>query len=175
MLTNGRDITPKVSVPGSAEVVGVAADWIRDHPPAPDPQLYNEHFPVVASRLYRVGSGFVHGYKWALNYVQKRNGDVDAHRMGAEAIGIAVGFAECAVALYEAQAQWHGAPTDCSTTQNAWKDHFGVFGPLLLRRDRPPRRRCRQSPGHCGPLVRLPLVSVVQPFRHGPVFPVSLP
>jgi hypothetical protein len=63
----------------------------------------------VVTRFYRLGSGFVHGYKWALDYVQ--TGELETFRMAAEGLGVAVGLAECAVALYEAQAQRHGAPT----------------------------------------------------------------
>lgn len=64
----------------------------------------------VATRFYRLGSGFVHGYKWAIDYVQ--TGELEIFRMVAEGIGVAVGMAECAVALYEAQAQRHGSKTD---------------------------------------------------------------
>jgi hypothetical protein len=63
----------------------------------------------VATRFYRVGSGFVHGYKRAIDYVQV--GELEIFRMVAEGLGAAVGMAECAVALYEAQAQRHGSET----------------------------------------------------------------
>jgi hypothetical protein len=107
MLQKGMQTTPKVSVPGSSEVVGVAAEWITKHRPAHDPEPYGDRFVEVATRFYRVGSGFVHGYKWAMDYVQ--TGELEIFRMVAEGLGVAVGMAECAVALYEAQAQRHGA------------------------------------------------------------------
>lgn len=109
MLQKGMQATPKVSVPGSSEVVGVAAKWITKHRPAHDPEPYGDRFVEVATRFYRLGSGFVHGYKWATDYVQ--TGELEIFRMVAEGLGVAVGMAECAVALYEAQAQRRGAPT----------------------------------------------------------------
>jgi hypothetical protein len=111
MLRDAMQALPKVSVPGSTEVVTIAAQWISDHPPTHDPQPYGEDFAHIATRFYRLGSGFVHGYKWATDYIQA--GELETYRMAAEGIGIAVGMTECAVALYEAQAQRHGgAPTN---------------------------------------------------------------
>jgi len=109
MLQKGMQATPKVSVPGSSEVVGVAAKWITKHRPAHDPDPYGGRFVGAANRVYRLGSGFVHGYKWATDYIQ--TGELEIFRMVAEGLGVAVGMAECAVALYEAQAQRHGSET----------------------------------------------------------------
>jgi hypothetical protein len=109
MLQKGMQATPKVSVPGSSEVVVVAAKWITKHRPSHDPEPYADRFVEVATRFYRLGSGFVHGYKWAMDYVQV--GELEIFRMVAERLGVAVGMAECAVALYEAQAQRHGSET----------------------------------------------------------------
>jgi hypothetical protein len=108
-LQTGMQATPETSVPGSSEVVGVAAEWVTKHRPAHDPEPYGDPFVEAATRFYRLGSGFVHGYKWALDYVQ--TAELETFRMAAEGLGVAVGLAECAVALYEAQAQRHGAPT----------------------------------------------------------------
>lgn len=110
MLKEGMQATPKVSVPGNTEVVGIAAQWISDNPPAHNPEPYDDCFADAATRFYRLGSGFVHGYKWAMDYVQ--TGELETYRMAAEGLGIAAGMAECAVALYEAQAQRHGTPTN---------------------------------------------------------------
>jgi hypothetical protein len=110
LLQKGLQVTPKTSVPSSSEVVAVAAEWVTKHRPAHDPEPYADHFVEVATRFYRVGSGFVHGCKWAFDYVQ--TGELETFRRAAEGLGVAVGLAECAVALYEAQAQRHGAPTE---------------------------------------------------------------
>jgi hypothetical protein len=110
MLQEGMQATPKESVPGSTEVVTAAAQWISEHPPAHDPEPYNDDFAHVATRFYRLGSGFVHAYKWAMDYVQ--NGDLETFKMAAEGLAIAVGTAECAIALYEAQAQRLVMPTN---------------------------------------------------------------
>jgi hypothetical protein len=109
MLQEGMQAIPKVSVPGSSDVVGLAAKWITKHRPAHDPEPYGDEFVKVANRFYRVGSGFVHGYKWATDYVQ--TGELEIFRMVAEGLGVAVGMAECAVALYEARSQRHGSET----------------------------------------------------------------
>lgn len=44
-----------------------------------------------------------------MDYVQ--TGELETFRMVADGLGAAVGMAECAVALYEAQAQRRDAPT----------------------------------------------------------------
>ena len=66
-------------------------------------------FESGVERFYTLGSGFVHGFKWAMDYVQ--TGELETFRMVADGLAAAVGMAECAVALYEAQAQQRGAPT----------------------------------------------------------------
>jgi hypothetical protein len=110
MLRDGMQATPKETVLGSTDAVGVAAKWITEHPPAHDPRPYSDHFVDIATRFYRLGSCFAHGYKWALDYVQ--TGELETFRMVAEGLGVAVGLTECGVALYEAQAQRYGVPTD---------------------------------------------------------------
>ena len=57
MLKRGMQLTPKVSVPGSTEVVTIAAQWIGNNPPAHDPQHYNNDFP----RSPPVSIGWVRG------------------------------------------------------------------------------------------------------------------
>lgn len=110
MLAAGMQATPKQKVPGYTDVISVAAQWMSDNPPAHDREPYTELFPDIATRFYRLSSGFVHGYKWGIDYVQ--NGEVDTFRMAAEGLAIAVGMAECAVALYESQAQRYGSASN---------------------------------------------------------------
>ncbi|MBL3736977.1 Uncharacterised protein [Mycobacteroides abscessus subsp. massiliense] len=95
--------------PNSSGFVTKAGKWIDAHPPAHDHGLFANGFEAGVERFYALGSGFVHGYKWAMDYVQ--TGELDMFRMVADGLAAAVGMAECAVALYEAQAQRTGAPT----------------------------------------------------------------
>jgi hypothetical protein len=55
-----------------------------------------------------VGSAFTHGYKWANDYIKVPQ---NAYAMPADGLGAAVAMANCAVALYEAQAQRRGSHT----------------------------------------------------------------
>ncbi len=96
--------------PNSSGFVTKAGKWIDAHPPAHDRRgLFGNGFESGVERFYTLGSGFVHGYKWAMDYVQ--TGELETFRMVADGLAAAVGMAECAVALYEAQAQRRGAPT----------------------------------------------------------------
>jgi hypothetical protein len=107
MLQKGMQATPKVSVPGSSEVVGVAAKWIAKHRPAHDPEPYGDRFVEVATRFYRrlrsrlqMGDGLRPDW---------RAGDLPdgrrRSRRGRRHGGV------CSCALYEAQAQRHGSKT----------------------------------------------------------------
>jgi hypothetical protein len=96
--------------PNSSGFVTKAGKWIDAHLPAHDQSgLFDVGFESGVERFYMLGSGFVHGYKWAMDYVQ--TGEIETFRMVADGLAAAVGMAECAVALYEAQAQLRGAPT----------------------------------------------------------------
>jgi hypothetical protein len=96
--------------PNSSGFVTKAGKWIDAHLPAHDPGgLFANGFETGVERFYTLGSGFVHGLKWAMDYLQK--GELESFRMAADGFAAAVGMAECAVALYEAQAQRRGAPT----------------------------------------------------------------
>ena len=96
--------------PSFSGFVAKAGKWVDEHAPAHDDgELCGNGFELGVSRFYIVGSGFVHGYKWAMDYVQ--TGELETFRMVADGLGAAVGMVECAVALYEAQAQRHGAAT----------------------------------------------------------------
>jgi hypothetical protein len=81
----------------------------RRAPPAHDRGgLFANDFEGGVERFYVLGSGFVHGYKWAMDYIKS---EVETFAMLADGLAAAVGMAECAVALYEAQAQQRDAPT----------------------------------------------------------------
>ncbi|BDX32480.1 hypothetical protein TUM20985_30270 [Mycobacterium antarcticum] len=95
--------------PNSSGFVTSAGKWVDSHPPVHDHGgLFRDGFASAVDRFYTLGSGFVHGYKWAMDYVKR---ELDSFAMVADGLGAAVGMAECAVALYEAQAQRQGAPT----------------------------------------------------------------
>ena len=113
MLKQGMQQTPGAKVKGSGDVVGAAAKWLDQHPPQHDPtDLYGNAigFDDVAGRFYSLNSAIVHGLKWPLDYMP--NGEIDMARMIVEAVNIAVTMAECAVALFEAQAQDWNVATD---------------------------------------------------------------
>lgn len=95
--------------PNSSGFVIKAGKWVDANRPTHDPGgLFDNGFEAGVERFYILGSGFVHGYKWAADYVKD---ELDTFRMVADGFAAAVGMAECAVALYEAQAQRAGAPT----------------------------------------------------------------
>lgn len=113
MLEQGMQQTPAAKVKGSGDVVAAAAKWLDQHPPQHDPSnLYGNAigFEDVAGRFYSLNSALVHGLKWPLDYMP--NGEIDMARMIVEAVNIAVTMAQCAVALFEAQAQNHTTNTD---------------------------------------------------------------
>lgn len=98
---------------GNGDVVAAAAQWIDKHAHAGaggDP-YGNEKFGFkhVATSFYNVSSAIIHGFKWPLDYIQ--TGELETFRMVAEGVNVAVGMAECAVALFEAQAQQWGSET----------------------------------------------------------------
>jgi hypothetical protein len=96
--------------PNSSGFATKAGQWIDVHPPAHDQGgLFADDFGSAVDRFYTLGSGFVHGYKWAMDYVK---GELNTFAMVADGLAAAVGMTECAVALYEAQAQRQGGPTN---------------------------------------------------------------
>ncbi|MGH3958528.1 hypothetical protein [Mycobacterium sp.] len=106
-LFNGRlkmlENHPKKRPPNASDFPTEAGKWIDQHPPAHDRELYANGFAHGASRTYTLASGVLHGFKWAMDYVQA--GELETFRMVADGLAAAVGMAECAVALYEIQAQ----------------------------------------------------------------------
>lgn len=102
--------TRKVNVLGNNALVEAAARWLDQNPPRHEPNgpfgREGFGFEQAAGSFYNVSSGIVHGLKWLTDYMP--NGEVDLARMVVESVNNAVGMAECAVALFEAQAQdWH--------------------------------------------------------------------
>jgi hypothetical protein len=57
--------------PRPLDLVGETVDWMEEHlPRQPDPELDKLIHPRGAKSLYQLGSGFVHGFKWLLDYVR---------------------------------------------------------------------------------------------------------
>ncbi|MCT7656839.1 hypothetical protein [Mycobacterium deserti] len=114
MLERGMQETPNAKVKGSGDVVIAAAKWLDGHPPLHDgdagPYGRPFGFEDVAKSFYNVSSAIVHGLKWPLDYMP--SGEVDLSRMIVEGVNNAVSMAECAVALFEAQAQSWETETD---------------------------------------------------------------
>jgi hypothetical protein len=95
--------------PNSSGFVEQAGRWIDEHQPSHDQGgLFGYGFQAGVKRFYSLGSGFAHGYKWAMDYVK---GEIETFGMVADGLAAGVGMAECAVALYEAQAQRRDRPT----------------------------------------------------------------
>lgn len=113
MLEDGMKETPKAKVVGNGDLVSAAARWLDKHPPRHEPNgPFGDEFGFqeVATSFYSVSSAIVHGLKWPLDYIP--NGEVDLSRMIVEGVNNAVAMAECAVALFEAQAQNWDDDTD---------------------------------------------------------------
>jgi hypothetical protein len=138
MLDSGKQQTPNAKVKGSADVVIAAAKWLDGHPPLHDgdagPYGRPFGFEDVAKSHYNVSSAIVHGLKWPLDYMP--NGEVELSRMIVEGVNNAVSMAECAVALFEAQAQNHTTNTDrpilypdrLQPSIDAWADLYPSTG-----------------------------------------------
>jgi hypothetical protein len=82
-----------------SKTIALAAEWVDTHLPAHDTgELAANRLQGGAKMSYSWGSGFVHGYKWATDYVP----GVRLFGMIADSLAAAVNMTECAVALYEA-------------------------------------------------------------------------
>ena len=92
----------RAKVPNSSAFVSWAGNWIDENAPLHDGAGLFGDFERGVERFYVLGSGFVHGLKWAADYVK---GELNTFGMVADGLAAAVGMAECAVALFEAQAQ----------------------------------------------------------------------
>jgi hypothetical protein len=91
----------RTAPPRFTRMVNDAADWVDENMPRqPDPELESFTIPIGAKRFYSLGSGFVHGFKWAVDYVDD---DADLLEMTLDAFHSALRMTECAVSLFEAQ------------------------------------------------------------------------
>jgi hypothetical protein len=82
-----------------SKTIGLAAEWVDKRLPAHDTgELAANGLGGGAKMAYSWGSGFVHGYKWAVDYVP----GVRLFGMIADSLAAAINMTECAVALYEA-------------------------------------------------------------------------
>jgi hypothetical protein len=91
----------RTAPPRFTRMVNDAADWIDENMPRqPDPELDSISIPIGIKRFYSLGSGFVHGFKWAVDYVDD---DADLLEMTLDAFHSALRMTECAVSLFEAQ------------------------------------------------------------------------
>jgi hypothetical protein len=82
-----------------SKTIALAAGWVDEHPPAHDTgELAANGLEGGAKVSYSWGSSFVHGYKWAVDYVP----GVRLFGMIADSLAAAIFMTECAVALYEA-------------------------------------------------------------------------
>lgn len=89
--------------PKFTKLVNDAADWADANlPRQPDPELDRVMYPRGAKSFYSLGSGFVHGFKWAIDYVDEGD-DSALIEMTLDAFGAALRMTECAVILFEAQ------------------------------------------------------------------------
>ncbi|GAA1683567.1 hypothetical protein MMUR_22230 [Mycolicibacterium murale] len=89
--------------PKFTKLVNDAADWVdANRPRQPDPELDKVMHPRGAKSFYSLGSSFVHGLKWAIDYVEFGD-DSDLIEMTLDAFGAALRMTECAVILFEAQ------------------------------------------------------------------------
>jgi hypothetical protein len=104
-------LTPesKATPPNDTRLVINAAKWVDENlPPGHGEDLGRVGLAIGAERFYLVGSAFTHGYKWASDYIKIPQ---NAYGMAADGLAAAVVMADCAVALYEAQAQRRGSQT----------------------------------------------------------------
>lgn len=112
VLRQAQKGTRKVTVLGNNALVEAAARWLDRNPPRHESNgpFGNEGFGFeeAAGSFYSVSSGIVHGLKWLTDFMP--NGELDLSRMIVESVNNAVCLAECAVALFETQAQdWRSA------------------------------------------------------------------
>jgi hypothetical protein len=110
VLEQARHNTPKVAVLGSKDLVESSARWLDQNPPRHEPNgpfgREGFGFEQAAGSFYGVSSGIVHALKWITDYMP--NSELDLYRVIVESVNNAVCMAECAVALFEAQARdWH--------------------------------------------------------------------
>lgn len=94
-----KDTYPVPKLDSFTTTIRISAQWVDSHLPAHDTgELSANKLEGGARAFYSWGSSFVHGYKWAADYVP----GVKLFPMIADSLGAAVFMTECAVSLYEA-------------------------------------------------------------------------
>ena len=132
-LNREQILTPvsKETPPNDTRIVINAAKWIDRHlPPDHGEELADDGLTLGAERIYVVSSALIHGYKWVGDYVKVPQ---NAYALAADGLAASIAMADCAVALYEAQAQRRGSPTSrarryperIEPTLNAWSTMYG--------------------------------------------------
>lgn len=82
--------------------VELAARWIDEHLPEHDTgELSSSNMAIGVKRVYSISSGVIHGYQWVTDYTY----DGNLFGMLADTFAAAVNMTECAIALFESQAQ----------------------------------------------------------------------
>lgn len=99
MLTDAKAAYTFAKPPSFTKMIRESAQWVDAHVPAHDTGEIADHgLEYPARSLYSNGSGFIHGYKWMVDY--GRNGVV--FTMIADALAVTLNMVECAVCLFEA-------------------------------------------------------------------------
>jgi hypothetical protein len=118
--------------PKFTKLVNDAAEWVdTNRPRQPDPELDRVMYARGAKSFYSLGSGFVHGFKWAIDYVDFGD-DSALIEMTLDAFGAALRMTECAVILFEAQAlglkpnpeRTRNYPEGLAETVNEWAARY---------------------------------------------------
>lgn len=105
MITMAKVEYTFAKTPSFTKMVRESAQWVDAHVPAHDVGEIADHgLEYPARSLYSNGSGFIHGYKWMVDY--GRNGV--AFTMIADALAVALNMVECAVCLFEAASRAPG-------------------------------------------------------------------
>jgi hypothetical protein len=124
--------TARQAPPKFTKLVNDAAEWVdTNRPRQPDPELDKVMYARGAKSFYSLGSGFVHGFKWAIDYVEFGD-DSDLIEMTLDAFGAAIRMTECAVILFEAQsvgpkpnpARTRNHPAGLADTVNEWATRY---------------------------------------------------
>ncbi|WP_079668982.1 hypothetical protein [Mycobacteroides abscessus] len=108
LITNLREEQRQRPPKNVLELVKGAEKWVdAENPRQPDPELDKIKVPRGAESFYSLGSGFVHGYKWLIDYIDPDSpaqAECDLLEITVDAFIAALRMTECAVALFEAQA-----------------------------------------------------------------------
>jgi hypothetical protein len=105
MVADAKAAYTFAKTPSFTKMIRESAQWVDVHVPAHDSgEIADRGLENAARSLYSNGSGFIHGYKWMVDY--GRNGVV--FTMIADALAVALNMVECAVCLFEAASRAPG-------------------------------------------------------------------